>query len=264
MAATLRGIASVKPIVTMPLISHEGGQRIVDVDADVQGRDLGSVARDIQHAIDALSPLPPNVKVRLRGQSESMFDAFRTLGLGLLLSAVFVYLLMVVLFQSWADPFIVMTALPGALSGVALALLVTRTTLNVESFMGAIMAVGVAVSNSILLVHSANDLRLRRGLSAVEGVVEAGRTRLRPVLMTALAMIFGMIPTAVGLGDGGDQNAPLGRAVIGGLLVASLVTLFVVPIVYSLVRRATPAIGRADNRFRAEMEPAAATVEVSP
>src|SRR5262249_33170271 len=164
------------------------------------------------------------------------------------------YLLLVVLFQSFLDPFIIIIAVPGALVGVLIMLGLTGTTLNVESLMGTIMAVGVAVSNSILLVSFANDLREQKEVGPRAAALEAGRTRLRPVLMTALAMILGMIPMALGFGEGGEQNAPLARAVIGGLGVATVVTLFVVPVVYSLVRRSRPALGRLDEIFAAEMQ----------
>jgi multidrug efflux pump subunit AcrB len=181
-----------------------------------------------------------------------MFAAFGRLGLGLILAIALVYLLLVVLFQSFLDPFIILVAVPGAMIGVLWMLAATGTTLNVESFMGAIMAVGIATSNSILLVNSANDVRVQRGLSVVEGAIEAGKTRLRPVLMTALAMLLGMVPMALALGEGGEQNAPLGRAVIGGLLVATFVTLFLVPAVYTLLRKAPPSAHQLDEQFAAE------------
>ncbi|HMK74038.1 MAG TPA: efflux RND transporter permease subunit, partial [Myxococcaceae bacterium] len=167
-------------------------------------------------------------------------------------------LLLVVLFQSWLDPLIIMVAVPGALVGILWMLALTGTTLNVESFMGAIMAVGIAVSNSILLVNFANGIRVERNLGALEGALEAGKTRLRPVLMTALAMILGMLPIALVFGEGGEQSAPLGRAVIGGLLMATVVTLFVVPVVYTIVRRAPPSAHRLDEQFAAESEGASA------
>jgi multidrug efflux pump subunit AcrB len=156
---------------------------------------------------------------------------------------VLVYFVMVVNFQSWLDPFIILMALPGALAGIVLMLFVTQTTLNVPSLMGAIMSIGVATANSILLVNFANDLR-DTGADAVSAALEAGFTRLRPVVMTALAMIVGMLPMALGFGEGGEQNAPLGRAVIGGLLLATVATLFFVPVVYSLLRRTPPRYGR--------------------
>jgi multidrug efflux pump subunit AcrB len=172
--------------------------------------------------------------------------------LGLILAIALVYLLIVVLFQSWMDPFIIIIAVPGALVGIMWMLVLTGTTINVESLMGSIMAVGIATSNSILLVSYANDARVERHISPVEAALEAGKTRLRPVLMTALAMIIGMIPMALALGEAGEQNAPLGRAVIGGLVVATVVTLFVVPVVYSLLRRDFPTRHLLDEKFAAE------------
>ena len=156
------------------------------------------------------------------------------------------------LFQSFLDPFIILVAVPGAMVGVLWMLAVTGTTLNVESFMGAIMAVGIATSNSILLVNSANDVRVREKLGVLEAAIMAGKTRLRPVLMTALAMLLGMVPMALALGEGGEQNAPLGRAVIGGLMVATFVTLFIVPAVYTLLRTAPPSAHELDEKFSAE------------
>jgi multidrug efflux pump subunit AcrB len=180
------------------------------------------------------------------------------MGAGMVLAIALVYLLLVVLFQSFLDPFIILVAVPGALIGVLWMLAATGTTLNVESFMGAIMAVGIATSNSILLVNSANDARVTQGMGVLEAAIEAGKTRLRPVLMTALAMILGMVPMAVALGEGGEQNAPLGRAVIGGLVVATFVTLFVVPAVYILLRRAPPSAHQLDEQFAAESRGASA------
>jgi len=164
-----------------------------------------------------------------------MNTAFRRMGLGLILSALLVYFLMVVNFQSWTDPFIILMALPGAFTGIVWGLFLTQTTFNVPSLMGAIMTIGVATANSILMVTFAND-RLRSAINSLEAALQAGATRLRPVLMTAGAMIIGMFPMALGLGEGGEQNAPLGRAVIGGLMVATLATLLFVPVVFSLLR----------------------------
>jgi multidrug efflux pump subunit AcrB len=194
------------------------------------------------------------MKITLRGQNQVMTQSFHSLGLGLILAALLVYCLMVVLFQSWLDPFIILAAVPGALVGILWMLAVTGTTLNVESFMGAIMSVGIAVSNSILLVSYANEIRSQRTVSPLEAALEAGKVRLRPVLMTALAMILGMLPMALALGEGGEQNAPLGRAVIGGLLVATFVTLFIVPVVYSVLRRKEPQAHRLDERFLEESQ----------
>jgi multidrug efflux pump subunit AcrB len=256
-APYLRSVATLKPSQVFGMVNHDSVQRVLDVQCNVYGRDLGGVSGDIQREMDALAPtLPKNVRMHLRGQSESMRTSFRSLGFGLVLASVLVYLLLVVLFQSWLDPFIIIFAVPGALVGVVGILAATRTTLNVESLMGSIMAVGVAVSNSILLVSFANEVRVQVGrphdIGPVAAALEAGKTRLRPVLMTAMAMILGMLPMALGTGEGGEQNAPLGRAVIGGLLVATLVTLFVVPVVYSLLRRKAPRKGELDARFAAE------------
>ena len=238
----------------MDSVNHANVQRVVNVTASAEGRDLGGVISDIKRAIKGLGELPAGMKVSIRGQGEVMQEAFSKLGLGLLISILLVYLLMVVLFQSWLDPFIVMVAVPGALAGILWMLLLTGTTINVESFMGSIMAVGIAASNSILLVSFANEIRLEKGLSPIEAALEAGRTRLRPVLMTALAMIIGMTPAALALGEGGEQNAPLGRAVVGGLLVATVVTLLIVPIVYSLLRTELPTKHLLDERLQAEEE----------
>ena len=244
--------AQLSPAKSLASINHATIQRVINVQAAVEGRDLGSVARDIDAAIKKLKEVPPNTKITIRGQIESMRTSFGSLGQGLILAVILVYLLMVVLFQSWLDPFIILGAVPGAMVGVLWMLALTGTTLNVESFMGAIMAVGIAVSNSILLVSYANDVRSSHKMSALQAALEAGQVRLRPVLMTALAMILGMLPMALALGEGGEQNAPLGRAVIGGLLVATFVTLFVVPLIYSVLRRKEPEAHQLDERFLEE------------
>jgi multidrug efflux pump subunit AcrB len=172
----------------------------------------------------------------VRGQVESMNTAFTRLGVGIVFAVMLVYFLMVVNFQSWLDPLIIIMALPGAFSGILWMLFATHTTFSVPSLMGTIMCIGVATSNSILLITFANDQRLAQ-MNAYDAALDAGATRLRPVLMTALAMILGMIPMSLGLGEGGEQNAPLGRAVIGGLLFATVTTLFFVPVIYSMFRR---------------------------
>jgi multidrug efflux pump subunit AcrB len=251
---TLSSIARVDPESIPQEISHYTVQRVIDVEANVAGRDLGGVSRDILRKMRALGKLPPGMQVRLRGQYEVMNSSFRSLALGLILAILLVYFLMVVLFQSWLDPFIIMMAVPGALVGIIWLLALTHSTINVESLMGSIMAVGIATSNSILLVSFANDVRVERGLSPVEAVIEAGKTRLRPVLMTALAMIMGMIPMALAMGEAGEQNAPLGRAVIGGLIVATAATLLIVPVIYTLLRREMPTKHLLDERFRAETQ----------
>jgi multidrug efflux pump subunit AcrB len=250
----LGALSQLLPTETIASANHYTVQPIVEVQVGVEGRDLGAVASDIERAVKGVK-LPQGVAVHVRGQSESMNKSFERLGLGLLLAIAVVYLLLVVLFQSWVDPFIIMVAVPGALVGVLWMLAVTGTTLNVESFMGAIMAVGIAVSNSILLVSFANEVRVERGFSVLDAAVEAGRTRLRPVIMTALAMVLGMLPTSLGLGEGGEQNAPLGRAVIGGLLVATFITLFMVPLVYTALRRAPPTAHELDVEFERESRP---------
>jgi multidrug efflux pump subunit AcrB len=251
-AQRLSNLVDVYPQATPSQLNHYTVQRVLDVAARVDGRDLGSVASDIQKKIDSLGKLPAGMRIRLRGQNEVMTQSFRSLGLGLILAILLVYCLMVVLYQSWLDPFIIMIAVPGALVGILWMLVATGTTINVESLMGSIMAVGIAVSNSILLVNFANDLRVENNLSALEAALEAGKTRLRPVLMTALAMILGMLPMAFALGEAGEQNAPLGRAVIGGLLMATVATLFAVPVIYSVLRSKLPTKHLMEERFRQE------------
>jgi multidrug efflux pump subunit AcrB len=250
----LSNFASLQRVAVANELNHYTVQRVLDVMAGVEGRDLGSVVADIQTRIDRLQ-LPPGVRVRIRGQSVVMAEAFRAMGGGLLVAIALVYLLMAALYQSWLDPFIILFSVPGALVGILWMLALTGTTLNVESLMGAIMAVGIATSNSILLVSFANDVRAADpGLSALAAAHQAGTVRLRPVLMTALAMILGMVPMALGLGEAGSQNAPLGRAVIGGLLVATLVTLFIVPVVYSLFRKKPPTAHLLDEQFHIEQQ----------
>jgi multidrug efflux pump subunit AcrB len=203
----------------------------------VQGRDLGSVAADINKVTNDLKgQLKPGNTIQVQGQIQSMNDSFRDLGIGLLFAAVFVYLLMVVNYQTFTDPLVVILALPATLCGIVTMLFITDTTLNVPSLMGAIMAVGVASANSILLVTFAREQQLK-GHSAFDAALSAGHTRIRPVLMTAAAMIAGMIPMALALGEGAEATAPLGRAVIGGLGAATVATLIVLPSVYSLVQR---------------------------
>lgn len=233
----LSNVGKIERGVTPEVANHTNVQPTFDVYANVQGRDLGSVASEINHLLaDYQAKLTPGNTITMRGQVESMESAFLRLGMGLVFAAILVYLLMVVNFQSWLDPFIIITALPGAFVGIVWSLLLWQTTFSVPALMGAIMSIGVATANSILLVTFANEQRLE-GKSAFEAALEAGRTRMRPVLMTALAMIIGMLPMSLGLGEGGEQNAPLGRAVIGGLFVATLTTLLFVPVVYSLLRR---------------------------
>jgi multidrug efflux pump subunit AcrB len=233
-------VASVRRSSEMEAISHYNIRRVVDVYASVQDRDLGAVSREVKRIVDKDRKLLPRGSfVTLRGQADTMQSSYAGLLGGLAFSIIIVYLLIVVNFQSWLDPFIIVTALPAALAGIVLFLFFTHTTLSVPALMGAIMCMGVATANSILVVSFARE-RLASHGDALQAALEAGFTRLRPVLMTALAMIIGMIPMALGLGDGGEQNAPLGRAVIGGLLLATVATLTFVPAVFSLLHRHAP------------------------
>jgi multidrug efflux pump subunit AcrB len=207
------------------------------VQANVDHTDLGSVSSAIAKIVKNIqSKLPRGTTIHVIGQAESMNASFSGLEMGLLFAVVLVYLLMVVNFQSWLDPLIILTALPGAIAGIAWMLFLSGTRLSVPALMGAMMTVGVATANSILLVTFANERRAE-GLSPLASALVAGKTRLRPVMMTALAMVLGMLPMALSLGEGGEQNAPLGRAVIGGLLLATLSTLFFVPAMYSVLRK---------------------------
>jgi multidrug efflux pump subunit AcrB len=242
----LSNLASVEHFNSAAVLTHYNVQPLFDVYANVQDRDLGGVAREIDRVIAEFQPkLPRGSSLVMRGQVENMRSSFFGLGFGLLFAILLVYFLMVVNFQSWLDPFIILMALPGALAGILWMLFVTQTTISVPSLMGAIMCVGVATANSILLVTFANEQRTL-GLDAISAAMAAGFTRLRPVLMTALAMMIGMLPMALGFGEGGEQNAPLGRAVIGGLLVATFATLFFVPVIYSVLRR-KPVIKVEEN-----------------
>jgi multidrug efflux pump subunit AcrB len=219
----------------MAVVSHYNIQRTIDLFGAVQDRDLGSVSTDINRIIDQSRPsLPRGAQVVMRGQIETMHSSFTGLLGGLVLAIVLVYLLIVVNFQSWLDPFIIITALPAAMAGIVLALFFTHTTISVPALMGSIMCVGVATANSILVVNFAKG-RLAEEGDAKKAALEAGFTRFRPVVMTALAMIIGMVPMALGAGEGGEQNAPLGRAVIGGLSLATVATLFFVPAVFSVL-----------------------------
>ena len=215
--------------------SHYNAQPMINVYASTQGRDLGGVAADVEERIDAIRPsLPRGSEIVMRGQVETMNSSFVGLAVGLVGAILLAYFLIVVNFQSWLDPFIIITALPGALAGILWTLLLTRTTLNVPSLTGAIMCMGVATANSILLVSFARE-QMQQGRSAHAAALEAGIVRIRPVLMTAIAMIIGMLPMAIGMGEGGEQNAPLGRAVAGGLVIATFATLFFVPCVFELI-----------------------------
>jgi multidrug efflux pump subunit AcrB len=232
----LSNMASISRGVQPVNVNHRNVQPVFDVYANVQNSDLGSVASSIQKVVKEFQPkLAPGNSIEVRGEVASMAEAFQSLGLGLVFAGMLVYLLMVVNFQSWLEPFIIITALPGAFCGIVWALFLTQTTFNVPSLMGAIMSIGVATANSILLVTFANE-RFEVGRTAFDAAMDAGSTRLRPISMTALAMIIGMVPMALGLGEGGEQNAPLARAVIGGLTLATVATLFFVPLMYSVLR----------------------------
>jgi multidrug efflux pump subunit AcrB len=238
----LADVASIHRTEDMGVVSHYNVQRVVDIYGSVRDRDLGAVGRDLEHVVNAhRKELPRGSQINVRGQLATMQASYFGLLSGLVFSIVLVYLLIVVNFQSWLDPFIIITALPAALAGIVLFLFVTDTTLSVPALMGAIMCMGVATANSILVVSFAKE-RLAETGDSVRAAIEAGATRFRPVLMTALAMIIGMVPMALGLGEGGEQNAPLGRAVIGGLLCATFATLFLVPGVFSVFHRHSPRI----------------------
>jgi multidrug efflux pump subunit AcrB len=253
---TLQNTTATSPNTTMPqlvsnlatidrdfspsVVSHYNIQPTLDVLSSVQDRDLAGVAGEVDKILADIKPkLPRGTSLNVRGQVETMSDSFSGLSIGLAFAAILVYLLIAVNFQSWLDPLIIVMALPGALAGIIWMLFVTQTTISVPAMMGAIMTIGVATANSILLINFAGDERAQ-GKSATDAALNAGYTRLRPVIMTATAMIIGMLPMSLGLGEGGEQNAPLGRAVIGGLLVATFCTLFFVPVIYSLLQRRPP------------------------
>ena len=231
----MASLASFSRGAEMGVVSHYNVLPVIDIFGAVQGRDLGAVAREIAPIIDrSKKDLPRGSQIIVRGQIATMQASFSGLLWGLAFSIVLVYLLIVVNFQSWLDPFIILTALPAALAGIVWFLFITRTTVSVPALTGAIMCMGVATANSILVVSFSRE-RLDEGRTAAEAALEAGFTRFRPVIMTALAMIIGMLPMSLGLGEGGEQNAPLGRAVIGGLLFATVATLFFVPVFFSIV-----------------------------
>jgi multidrug efflux pump subunit AcrB len=236
---TVGNLSQIKRTVGPANITHFNVARTFDVQANVEGTDLGSVSDGIEELVAAaLKAAPVGTRIVFKGQAESMNASFGGLRSGLVFAIVLVYLLMVVNFQSWLDPFIILMALPGALAGIIWILFLTGTTLSVPALIGSIMCVGVATANSILVVSFANEQRITRDSKGA--ALAAGMTRLRPVLMTALAMVLGMFPMALGLGEGGEQNAPLGRAVIGGLVLATITTLVFVPVMYSLLRRKAP------------------------
>ena len=231
----LASLASFSRGAEMGVVSHYNVQPVIDIFGSVQGRDLGGVAREILPIVEqAKKNLPRGSQIIVRGQIQTMQSSFSGLRWGLFFSIVLVYLLIVINFQSWLDPFIILTALPAALAGIVWFLFVTRTTISVPALTGAIMCMGVATANSILVVSFAKE-RLEEGEEPADAALNSGFTRFRPVIMTALAMIIGMLPMSLGLGEGGEQNAPLGRAVIGGLMFATVATLFFVPVVFSLV-----------------------------
>ena len=243
----LSNLSSVHRTQAAPLLSHYNILPVIDVYAGVAGRDLGSVLSELQPVLDSFSKdLPRGSFIEMRGQAETMRTSFLALGLGLCGAVVLIYLLLVVNFQSWLDPFVIIMALPGAAAGVAWGLHLTQTPLSVPALMGAIMSLGVATANSVLVISFARE-QLAEGLSPVYAALEAGSTRLRAVIMTALAMIIGMVPMALGSGEGGEQNAPLARAVIGGLFLATIATLFFVPAVFALLHRYGPARRQSED-----------------
>ena len=236
-AQILANLATVARENVPPVVSHYNVMPVVDVYGNVDGRDLGGVLNQIQPLVEkAGKDLPRGGNIVVRGQAETMRSSYLGLGIGLVGAIVLIYFLLVINFQNWLDPFIIITALPGALAGVVWALFLSQTTLSVPALMGAIMSLGVATANSVLVVTFARE-NLLRGLDPVTAALEAGVGRIRPVLMTALAMVIGMLPMSLGLGEGGEQNAPLGRAVIGGLFFATVATLFFVPVVFSFMHR---------------------------
>jgi multidrug efflux pump subunit AcrB len=240
---TLGAIAEVKRVGTPAVYTQYNIQPVIQVYATTQDRDLGAVAADVQKVLaETATDVPRTAQVAMLGQVKTMNDSFSGLLFGLLAAIVLIYLLIVVNFQSWADPFVIITALPAALAGIVWMLFATGTTLSVPALTGAIMCMGVATANSVLVVSFAKE-RLEQHGDAVAAAIEAGFVRLRPVVMTALAMIIGMLPMAFGLGEGGEQNAPLGRAVVGGLAFATVATLIFVPVVFSIIHRRRRVVG---------------------
>ncbi len=246
----LSNLATLEHRITPDVVSHDNIQPVFDIFANVQDRDLGGVASDIYRLIEEFNPkMAPGNRIIMRGIVENMNEAFVRLGIGFIFAILLVYLIMVINFQSWLDPFIIIMALPGGICGIIWMLYLTHTTFNVPSLMGTIMTMGVATANSILIVTFANS-QLRAGKNNMEAMRAAALTRLRPILMTALAMIVGMIPMALALGAGGEQNAPLGRAVIGGLFLATLTTLFFVPVIFSFLRHSpNPYLGDEPQEY---------------
>ena len=244
----LSNVTDVTRITSQPIYSHYNVMPVVDVFGGVGGRDLGGVLSDIKPIVaEAQKTAPTGTSIVLRGQASTMSSSFLGLEIGMLMAIALIYLLLVVNFQSWLDPFIILTALTGALAGVIWGLHVTSTTLSVPAMMGAIMCLGVATANSVLVVTFARN-HLQEGMDPLKAAWEAGTGRLRPVIMTATAMIIGMLPMALGLGEGGEQNAPLGRSVIGGLMLATVATLLFVPVVFSLLHRQTVATATTEPK----------------
>jgi multidrug efflux pump subunit AcrB len=237
----LSNVAAISRTQGIPVVSHYNILPVINIYGGVSGRDLGGVMSDIYPIIDRYrAKLPRGSFIEVRGQVETMRTGYQGLGYGLIGAVVLIYLLLVVNFQSWRDPFIILMALPGAIAGVAWGLFLTRTPLSVPALMGAIMSLGVATANSVLMVSFARE-EMQRGADSISAMLSAGSTRLRAVVMTAIAMVVGMVPMSLGFGEGGEQNAPLARAVIGGLTLATAATLFFVPLIFSLVRRSAPA-----------------------
>jgi multidrug efflux pump subunit AcrB len=231
----LGSLSTMSRVARNAVVSHYNVQPVIDIYGAAQGRDLGGVASDIDRIVnDAKKELAPGSSIVIRGQVATMQSSFIGLLSGLIFAVVLVYLLMVVNFQSWIDPLIIITGLPGAMAGAVWMLFITGTTVSVPALTGAIMCIGIATANSILVVSFARE-KLSEGSVPMQAALEAGISRFRPVLMTALAMLIGMLPMATGMGDGGEQNAPLGRAVIGGLLIGTLATLVFVPVVFGTV-----------------------------
>jgi multidrug efflux pump subunit AcrB len=236
-AQTLGAIADVTRATRSAVVSQYDIQPLVQIYATTQGRDLGAVAADVQKVANTMArDVPKGARVYLVGQVRTMEDAFSGLLYGLLGAILLIYLLIVVNFQSWSDPFAIITALPAAIAGIVWTLFATQTTVSVPALTGAIMCMGVATANSVLVISFARE-RLDQLGDPVGAALDAGFVRLRPVLMTALAMIIGMLPMALGFGEGGEQNAPLGRAVVGGLIFATVATLMFVPVVFSLLHK---------------------------
>ena len=236
-AQILNNLAGISRVNVAPVVSHYNVMPVFDVYGNVDGRDLGGVLDDIYPLVEQVKKdLPRGSSIIVRGQAETMRSSYLGLGIGLIGAIVLIYFLLVVNFQSWLDPFIIITALPAALAGVIWGLFLTQTTVSVPALMGAIMSLGVATANSVLVVSFARE-NLQRGAEPITAALEAGAGRIRPVLMTALAMMIGMLPMSMGMGEGGEQNAPLGRAVIGGLAFATVATLFFVPVVFSFMHR---------------------------